>query len=340
MTRHDADETPVPIAGRETRGMAQLPPRSRRRQGRRRRRTRRRATDRSASVRVPPSPGAAGHRAWATSTGIAWWASPAAGISRSWSATPGWRRSTCSSGCSPRSVFFVATMIVGWTTFASALRRHRSAAHPAGVRRDRPALLGRTADGRLGRHRHPRVDRWPRPAGSVSGPCATPIDGSRSASSPSTSSSAPAIGSIAVGAYTAAPSFIFNSPFDLGSFLVGPIVWLSGVAFGALMLGAAPRLAVLLARFKAHVTAFFLGPDQLAEVKQRVSTLSTQRQDILDAVASERRRIERNLHDGVQQQLVAIGLDLGMAEQHIDADPVPGPRARGERPAEGAGFDR
>ncbi len=52
-----------------------------------------------------------------------------------------------------------------------------------------------------------------------------------------------------------------------------------------------------------------------------MNTLSTQRQDILDAVASERRRIERNLHDGVQQQLVAIGLDLGMAGTHIDRDP-------------------
>jgi len=50
--------------------------------------------------------------------------------------------------------------------------------------------------------------------------------------------------------------------------------------------------------------------------------LSSQRSEILDAVASERRRIERNLHDGVQQQLVAIGLDLGMAEQQIERDPA------------------
>jgi len=75
------------------------------------------------------------------------------------------------------------------------------------------------------------------------------------------------------------------------------------------------------AAFKANVTAWFLGPDKLALAEQRVSVLSTQRQDILDAVASERRRIERNLHDGVQQQLVAIGLDLGMAEQQLDRNP-------------------
>jgi len=108
---------------------------------------------------------------------------------------------------------------------------------------------------------------------------------------------------------------IFPSPLAV----IGLVI---GLALAAVALGAAPRLAVLVARLKAQIAAWFLGPDELAIAQQRVSTLSTQRQDILDAVASERRRIERNLHDGVQQQLVAIGLDLGMAEQHIDDDPA------------------
>jgi signal transduction histidine kinase len=98
--------------------------------------------------------------------------------------------------------------------------------------------------------------------------------------------------------------------------------WLLAVVVAAVVLGAAPRIAVFVARFKAEITAWFLGPDQLAAAEQRVTDLSIQRQDILDAVASERRRIERNLHDGVQQQLVAIGLDLGMADQQLDSDPA------------------
>lgn len=72
---------------------------------------------------------------------------------------------------------------------------------------------------------------------------------------------------------------------------------------------------------KAQITSWFLGPDRLAQAERRVTELSSHRQEILDAVAAERRRIERNLHDGVQQQLVAIGLDLGMAEQQLDRDP-------------------
>ena len=52
-----------------------------------------------------------------------------------------------------------------------------------------------------------------------------------------------------------------------------------------------------------------------------MTELSDQRQQILDAVAGERRRIERNLHDGVQQQLVALGIDIGRANARIDSDP-------------------
>jgi signal transduction histidine kinase len=112
--------------------------------------------------------------------------------------------------------------------------------------------------------------------------------------------------------------------FDFGDglFSFNPFVGIVGWAVAAVALGAAPRLAVLLARLKSQITSWFLGPDRLAAAERRVTTLASQRQDILDAVASERRRIERNLHDGVQQQLVAIGLDLGMAEHHLDADPA------------------
>ena len=36
---------------------------------------------------------------------------------------------------------------------------------------------------------------------------------------------------------------------------------------------------------------------------------------------TELRRIERDLHDGAQARLVALGMNLGMAEQKLDADP-------------------
>ncbi len=133
-----------------------------------------------------------------------------------------------------------------------------------------------------------------------------------------------AIGNVGLAAYWLVPRLAFDDPTgaDLSLFSVSPIAWAAGLAIALFLLGAAPRIAVFVARFKAQVTSWFLGPDQLAAAEQRVETLSTQRDDILDAVANERRRIERNLHDGVQQQLVAIGLDLGMAVNHLDDDPA------------------
>ena len=135
------------------------------------------------------------------------------------------------------------------------------------------------------------------------------------------------IGNVGLAAYWLVPRFAFDDPtgFNVSLFGINPVLWVVGLVIAALLLGAAPRIAVFVARFKAQVTSWFLGPDQLAAAELRVETLSTQRQEILDAVALERRRIERNLHDGVQQQLVAIGLDLGMAANHIYDDP---PRAK------------
>ncbi len=124
-------------------------------------------------------------------------------------------------------------------------------------------------------------------------------------------------------AYSFVARVVFDSePFvGFSLFAFNFLAGIVALAVAAVALGAAPRLVVLIAGLKVQVTSWFLGPDRLAAAERRVSTLATQRQDILDAVASERRRIERNLHDGVQQQLVAIGLDLGMAEHHLDDDP-------------------
>ncbi|MFE0024046.1 sensor histidine kinase [Amycolatopsis sp. NPDC059021] len=67
----------------------------------------------------------------------------------------------------------------------------------------------------------------------------------------------------------------------------------------------------------------FLGPSQQELLRRRVSELSTSRAEVVEAVNGERRRIERDLHDGVQQRLVALGMLLGRAR-----------RAEGERAAE------
>ena len=108
--------------------------------------------------------------------------------------------------------------------------------------------------------------------------------------------------------------------------LVGATSDLGGIdllelLLAVVLLGLAPRIAVAVAGAAATLVAWFLGPDPTAELAGRVEALSAQRGEILDAVAAERRRIERNLHDGVQQQLVALGIDIGRARARIDDDP-------------------
>jgi signal transduction histidine kinase len=52
-----------------------------------------------------------------------------------------------------------------------------------------------------------------------------------------------------------------------------------------------------------------------------IEELRASRQRLVAAQDAERRRIERNLHDGAQQQLVALGVQLGLLEQLIERDP-------------------
>ena len=58
-----------------------------------------------------------------------------------------------------------------------------------------------------------------------------------------------------------------------------------------------------------------------ADLKARLDELRASRARIVETGDIERRRLERNLHDGAQQRLVALALSLGMAESRVRADP-------------------
>jgi len=64
----------------------------------------------------------------------------------------------------------------------------------------------------------------------------------------------------------------------------------------------------------------YLGPTEEEVLRRRVSQLATTRAGVVEAINDERRRIERDLHDGVQQRLVALGLLLGRARRATDPD--------------------
>ncbi len=65
-----------------------------------------------------------------------------------------------------------------------------------------------------------------------------------------------------------------------------------------------------------------LSVDPTEALREDVERLRESRSAAIELEASELRRIERDLHDGAQQRLVMLALDLGRAEEKIDSDPV------------------
>jgi signal transduction histidine kinase len=59
-----------------------------------------------------------------------------------------------------------------------------------------------------------------------------------------------------------------------------------------------------------------------AEAQARQAELEASRQRIITAADTERRRIERNLHDGAQQRLVTLALQLSLIQRQIRRDPT------------------
>ena len=99
------------------------------------------------------------------------------------------------------------------------------------------------------------------------------------------------------------------------------------VAAATALLLAAPWLARQVTRADAASARALLGPGRSEELAQRVESLARSRADVVAAADAERRRIERDLHDGAQQRLVSLAMNLGMARERFADAPEPVRRA-------------
>ena len=88
-----------------------------------------------------------------------------------------------------------------------------------------------------------------------------------------------------------------------------------------LIMAAGVGFAPVLLRGHALLAKATLSPSNAAELARRVQHLSQTRTETIDTGAAEIRRIERDLHDGAQARLVAMGMTLDAAGQLIDEDP-------------------
>ncbi|TQM80877.1 histidine kinase [Saccharothrix saharensis] len=111
------------------------------------------------------------------------------------------------------------------------------------------------------------------------------------------------------------PSLIFWAVTDFTGALA---VALTGVFCAAFIAGLGPALV----RVQEWPGRHLLAPPAGVDLSLRVAELTATRAAALDAHAAELRRIERSLHDGTQNRLVAVAVLLGAARRAVDRDPA------------------
>ncbi len=92
--------------------------------------------------------------------------------------------------------------------------------------------------------------------------------------------------------------------------ILGPIAGIPATVLAAWLVRGAAFL-------QAKMAELLLGPRKSEALEQRVETLSETRAGAVDAATAELARVERDLHDGAQARLVALAMDLGLAEQRL-----------------------
>jgi len=137
---------------------------------------------------------------------------------------------------------------------------------------------------------------------------------------------------IAVGGWAASialvamPLIVSSLPgetFRLVTFEVGEGAspWLLSVLGVLGIVVIAPWLTLAVAEFDKLLARGLLGRSERREFEQRVSALESSRTAAVNSAEAERRRIERDLHDGAQQRLIAVAMNLGIARQRLDDNP-------------------
>ena len=99
------------------------------------------------------------------------------------------------------------------------------------------------------------------------------------------------------------------------------IFWWLATFLGGPLLVVWWLITPALVRARAQAERGILGGTRLARLEDRVAEVSSSRADTVDHSAAELRRIERDLHDGAQARMAAVGMSVGLAETLLPTDP-------------------
>jgi signal transduction histidine kinase len=117
------------------------------------------------------------------------------------------------------------------------------------------------------------------------------------------------------------PIYGWALPRSDGDLFSGDLAVAANIVYlvlGLVVLVAAPYVMRGLAAVDRALVRALLGPSGTVQLQQRVEELAESREASVDAAEAERRRIERDLHDGAQQRLVALAMDLGLARERLE----------------------
>lgn len=100
---------------------------------------------------------------------------------------------------------------------------------------------------------------------------------------------------------------------------IGFVISLVGVIFTATLV-LLPFVEPLM-KARATMDLWALNRSRTEVLQARVQQVTESRAATVDSAATELRRVERDLHDGAQARLAALGMTIGLAESQIERDP-------------------
>lgn len=113
---------------------------------------------------------------------------------------------------------------------------------------------------------------------------------------------------------------VFGSAFTVGDWRIDhPAATIPIAVLGVMVLAVFLYAQLALAVVQAMTARALIG-SRVEELEQQVTTLAGERVALVDAFEAERRRIERDLHDGPQQHLAGAALHLGLLRTRIEQE--------------------
>ena len=113
---------------------------------------------------------------------------------------------------------------------------------------------------------------------------------------------------------------LFGSAFTVGDRRIDhPAATIPIAVLGIIILTVALYAQIAIAFLQAMTARVLIG-SRIEELEQQVTTLAGERVALVDAFEAERRRIERDLHDGPQQHLAGAALHLGLLRTRLEQE--------------------